>query len=400
MQLSNKKIFRYLIPTFLVILYVGYASLNVYGHEGHADSTQIQGVEANHDAHTDHNQEVSAHADATHAEASHDGAAHEEGKVDAGKLIMEHIADAHDWHIATIGESHISIPLPVIIKDDSGLKIFSSSRFGHGHEVYEGYKLHEGKIVAVNADGTENHEASFIDFSITKNVAAMFIAVFLLLWIMLGVAKHYTVNKNKAPKGLNNLIESLIIFIRDEVAKPSIGPKYEKFLPYLLTIFFFIFFNNILGLVPFFPGGANVTGNIAITLVLALFTFFITSFNGNKSYWGHIFMPPGVPKGLWILLVPIEIIGMLNKPIVLMIRLFANITAGHIIILGFFSLIFIFGSMNAYLGFGVSILSVAFTTFMSFLELLVAFLQAYVFTLLSSLYFGSAVEEHHHEEHH
>jgi len=153
-------------------------------------------------------------------------------------------------------------------------------------------------------------------------------------------------------------------------------------------------------LIPFFPGGANVTGNIAITLVLAVFTFVITSFSGNKTYWGHIFAPPGVPKALWILLVPIEIIGMLNKPIVLMIRLFANITAGHIIILGFFSLIFIFGAMNQYLGLGVSVLSVAFTTFMSFLELLVAFLQAYVFTLLSSLYFGSAVEEHHHEEHH
>jgi len=383
MQLSNKKIFRYLIPTFLVILYVGYAGLKVYGQEGHTDSTQIQGVEASHNAPAGHNNEVSGHA-----EANHEGSAHEEGKVDAGKLIMEHIADAHDWHIATIGESHISIPLPVIIKDDSGLKIFSSSRFGHGHDVYEGYKLHEGKIIAVNADGSENHNASFIDFSITKNVAAMFIAVFLLLWIMLSVAKHYTVNKNKAPKGLNNLIESLIIFIRDEVAKPSIGPKYEKFLPYLLTIFFFIFFNNILGLVPFFPGGANVTGNIAITLVLALFTFFITSFNGNKNYWGHIFMPPGVPKGLWILLVPIEIIGMLNKPIVLMIRLFANITAGHILILSLISLIFILKSVF------VAGIAIPFVLFISVIELVVGFIQAFIFTILSALFIGMAVEEH------
>jgi F-type H+-transporting ATPase subunit a len=217
---------------------------------------------------------------------------------------------------------------------------------------------------------------------------------------MFSVAASYTNNKGKAPKGLANLIEMAIIFIRDEVAKPSIGSKYAKFLPYLLTILFFIFINNLFGLIPIFPGGANVTGNIAITLVLAIFTFVITSINGNKSYWGHIFMPPGVPKALWILLVPIEIIGMLNKPIVLMIRLFANITAGHIIILGFFSLIFIFGAMNQGLGLGVSVLSVAFTVFMNFLELLVAFLQAYVFTLLSALYFGSAVEEHHHEEHH
>jgi F-type H+-transporting ATPase subunit a len=320
--------------------------------------------------------------------------------VDAGKIIMEHIGDAHDWHIASIGHSHISIPLPIIIKDNAGFKIFLSSKFDHGHANYEGYKLAEGKIVAVNADGSENHEASFYDLSITKNVASMFISVIILCWIMFSVASSYSKNKGKAPKGLANLIEIGVLFIRDEIAKPSIGPKYSKFLPYLLTIFFFIFLNNLLGLIPIFPGGANVTGNIAITMVLALFTFVITSINGNKTYWGHIFLPPGVPKALWILLIPIEIIGMLNKPIVLMIRLFANITAGHIIMLGFFSLIFIFGAMSEGLGLGVSLLSVAFTVFMNFLELLVAFLQAYVFTLLSALYFGSAVEEHHHEEHH
>ena len=382
MQSNNKKIFRYLIPVFLILCNIAYSSVAVFGqHESH---------EATADTLTT----------AAHAEEAHGAEAHEEGKVDAGKLIMEHIADAHDWHIATVGHSHISIPLPVIISDDHGLKIFSSSRFEHGHATYEGYKLEEGKIVAVNADGSINEHASFMDLSITKNVASMLISVIFLCWIMLSVAGHYTRNKGKAPKGMANLIETLIIFIRDEVAKPSIGPKYAKFLPYLLTIFFFIFINNLFGLIPFFPGGANVTGNIAVTLVLAIFTFVITSFNGNKSYWGHIFMPPGVPKALWILLVPIEIIGMLNKPIVLMIRLFANITAGHIIILGFFSLIFIFGAMNQTLGLGVSVLSVAFTTFMNFLELLVAFLQAYVFTLLSALYFGSAVEEHHHEEHH
>lgn len=401
MKLSKNKIFRYLIPVFLVAVYAGYASLKVYGHEVPGDSTHThegETTEIVHESSVTH-EESAEHSDHEHDNAA--GAEHGEEKVDAGKLIMEHIADAHDWHVATIGHSHISIPLPIIIKDDAGIKVFSSSRFEHGHATYEGYKLGEkGKIVAVNADGSENHEASFVDLSITKNVAAMMIAVILLCWIMLSIAGHYTRNKNKAPKGFANLIETLILFIRDEVAKPSIGPKYEKFLPFLLTIFFFIFFNNLLGLVPFFPGGANVTGNIAVTLVLALFTFVITSINGNSSYWGHIFMPPGVPKVLWILLIPIEIIGMLNKPIVLMIRLFANITAGHIIILGFFSLIFIFGAMNQYLGLGVSVLSVAFTTFMSFLELLVAFLQAYVFTLLSSLYFGSAVEEHHHEEHH
>ena len=392
MQHNKRKIFRYLIPVLLVLAYVTYTSYSAMGQD-HAVQTTTDSLshEHTHAAGDDHSH---ATADA-HAEP-----AHEEGKVDAGKLIMEHIADAHDWHIATIGHSHISIPLPIIIKDDSGVKMFMSSKFEHGHASYEGYKLEEGKIVAVNADGSINEAASFYDISITKNVASMLISVLVLCWIMFSVASSYGKNKGKAPKGLANLIEMAILFIRDEVAKPSIGPKYQKFLPYLLTIFFFIFINNLLGLIPIFPGGANVTGNIAITLVLAIFTFVITSINGNSTYWGHIFMPPGVPKALWILLIPIEIIGMLNKPIVLMIRLFANITAGHIIILGFFSLIFIFGAMNQGLGLGVSVLSVAFTVFMNFLELLVAFLQAYVFTLLSALYFGSAVEEHHHEEHH
>ncbi|MCF8254379.1 MAG: F0F1 ATP synthase subunit A [Bacteroidia bacterium] len=391
MQSNNKKIFRYLIPVFLVLLYVGYNSASLFADESHTvDSLTETATVASHDA--EHHETI--------GEMEHESAVEAEHKVDAGKLIMEHIGDAHDWHIATIGKSHISIPLPIIIKDNQGFKIFSSSRFHHGHEAYEGYKLEENKIVAVNEAGEINHEASFLDLSITKNVMSMFISVLFLCWLMLSVARHYTKNAGKAPKGIANLIETLIMFIRDEVAKPSIGPKYAKFLPYLLTIFFFIFINNLFGLIPFFPGGANVTGNIAVTMVLAVFTFVITSFNGNKSYWGHIFMPPGVPKALWILLVPIEIIGMLNKPIVLMIRLFANITAGHIIMLGFFSLIFIFGAMSETLGLGVSVLSVAFTVFMNFLELLVAFLQAYVFTLLSALYFGMAVEEHAHEEHH
>jgi len=400
MARNNKKIIKYLIPVFLVILYVGYATLKVASaQENHTDSaakTEELSTTNENEGHEAEAHDASAHEATGHESSGHDG----EEKVNAGKIIMEHIADAHDWHIASIGTTHISIPLPVIIKDANGVHIFSSSRFHHGHEAYEGYKLEENKIVALNADGSVNEHAEFYDLSITKNVAAMFIAVLILLIIMISVANHYKANRNKAPKGFSNLIESLIVFLRDEVAKPSIGPKYEKFLPYLLTIFFFIFINNLFGLVPFFPGGANVTGNIAVTMILALFTFVITAFNGNKAYWGHIFMPPGVPGWLLPLMIPIEIIGLFNKPIVLMIRLFANITAGHIIILGFFSLIFIFGAMNTGLGLGVSAFSVAFTTFMSFLELLVAFLQAYVFTLLSSLYFGAAVQEHHHAEDH
>jgi F-type H+-transporting ATPase subunit a len=384
MQRNNKKIFKYLVPVFLILFLVGYISLQFAS----AESTAV---------HTEQTNTIEPHAA---SEPNYDSHSDVPERVDAGKIIMEHIADAYDWHIATIGHTHISIPLPVIIYDQNGMHIFLSSKFHHGHESHDGFALHEGKIVALNSDGSVNEHASFYDISITKNVASMMISVIILLWVMFSVAGHYKRGYKRAPKGLHNLIEMGILFIRDEIAKPSIGKKYEKFMPYLLTIFFFIFLNNLLGLIPFFPGGANVTGNIAVTLVLALFTFIITSINGNKAYWTHIFLPPGVPKALWVLLIPIEIIGMLNKPIVLMIRLFANITAGHIIILGFFSLIFIFGAMNQSLGLGVSVLSVAFTTFMNFLELLVAFLQAYVFTLLSALYFGSAVEEHHHEEHH
>jgi F-type H+-transporting ATPase subunit a len=396
MSSYKRKITKYLIPSFLVFFFIGYATLKMsYAQHEHATDSTTH-VESEHDdavpLHEEHMEENETHAENTsHEETS--------SKFDPGKMIMEHIGDAHDWHIATIGHSHISIPLPVIIKDDKGLHIFSSSRFHHGHEAYEGYKLEENKIVAVNADGSVNHEASFYDLSITKNVAAMFISVFVLCFILLSIASRYKNNALKAPKGIQGLLEPLIIFLRDEVVKPSVGPKYEKFLPYLLTIFFFIFINNLFGLIPFFPGGANVTGNIAVTMVLALFTFVITSFNGNKGYWAHIFMPPGVPGWLLPLMIPIEIIGMFNKPIVLMIRLFANITAGHIIILGFFSLVFIFAEMSTGLGFGVSAFSVAFTVFMNMLELLVAFLQAYVFTLLSSLYFGAAVEEHHSEHH-
>jgi F-type H+-transporting ATPase subunit a len=220
----------------------------------------------------------------------------------------------------------------------------------------------------------------------------------LLLWVFISIANRYKRNPNTSPKGLQSLLEPLIIFIRDDIAKDSIGEKYEKYLPYLLTIFFFIFFNNLFGLIPFFPFGANLTGNIAITGVLAVFTFIITTLVGNKNYWVHIVNTPGVPWWLKfpVPLMPIvEIMGLFTKPFVLMVRLFANMTAGHIIVLGFISLIFIFGKMSMGLGYGVSIVSVGFSVFMIILDLLVSFIQAYVFTLLSALYFGMATEEHH-----
>lgn len=334
-------------------------------------------------------------------ETHHGKDTHKTKKFDPGSFIMNHIGDSYEWHIITWGETHISIPLPVILySENSGWHCFSSANFKHGHANYKNFKIagkgdNQGKIV----EFSNGQEIKPWDISITKNVLALFISVFFLIIIFTSVAKAYKHNSNKAPKGLQNFLEPIILFIRDDVAKPAIGEKkYSKFMPLLLTFFFFILLNNLLGLVPIFPGGANVTGNIAITMVLALFSFFITTKNGNKNYWLHIFNPPGVPWWLKfpIPLMPIiELIGVFTKPFVLMVRLFANITAGHIIALGFFSLIFIFGNMSVYAGYGISFLSVAFTIFMTLLEFLVAFIQAYVFTLLSALYFGMATEEHH-----
>ncbi len=321
-----------------------------------------------------------------------------EEKFNAGELIIEHISDAHEWHIA----GHLAIPLPVIVySPEKGISCFSSARFEEGKGNYKGYAMEHGHIRAVREDGSidEPATAGLIDFSITKNVASIFITILLMLWIFISVAKAYTRNPGKAPRGMQSLMEPLIIFVRDEIAKSAIGEKkYKRYLPFLLTVFFFIWINNLLGLVPIAPGGANVTGNIAVSMTLAALVLIITLFSGNSNYWRHIVAMPGVPAGVLVLLTPIEIIGVFLKPFVLMIRLFANILAGHIIALSFFSLIFIFAEMNYALGYGVSLLSVAFTVFMGFLELLVAFLQAYVFTLLSAMYFGAATEEHH--EHH
>lgn len=334
--------------------------------------------------------------------------AHEEhGKsasFDPGKMIMEHISDAHDWHLW----GHTHIPLPVILKTDKGFDMFMSSRFDHHTQIAKGnhysYRLHENKIVVWDeVMGKENEEAThhLYDFSITKNVMTLFIVVILLMIVFINIAKAYTRRPGLAPKGMQSFFEPIIIFVRDDLAKPAIGHKYEKFMPYLLTVFFFIWFANMLGLIPFFPGGANFTGNITITAALALLTFIITTINGNGHYWRHIFAMPGVPAFVLVILTPIEILGMFLRPFVLMIRLFANISAGHIIALAFYSLIFIFGKGGEAIGtgLGVSVVSILFTVFMFAMELLVAFLQAYVFTLLSAIYFGSAVEEHHHEEH-
>lgn len=327
-----------------------------------------------------------------------------EKKFNPGEMIMSHVGDEYGWHITTIGEKHIAIPLPVIVySEHSGFSIFMSSKFHHGHSSYKGFHIAEGEDNPNKGKVVEDVGGEEIrpwDISITKNTLSLFMSIALILWIFISVAKSYQRREGKAPKGLQSALEPLILFVRDDIAKAAIGEKrYLKFTPFLLTIFFFIFLNNLLGLVPFFPGGANLTGNIAVTLVLAVFTFIITTVNGNKNYWVHVINTPGVP---WWLKLPIplmpfvEILGVFIKPFVLMIRLFANITAGHIVALGFFSLIFIFGEMGGIgAGIGGGVFSVAFTIFLTFLEILVAFIQAYVFTLLSALYFGMAMEEHH-----
>jgi len=281
---------------------------------------------------------------------------------------------------------HFTIHLPVVIYSESrGLDIFSSSRFFDSHHkkiYYNSYCLNShDKIVSSDI------ENKFHDFSITKNVTVLLVSVMILFFFFINIAKNYKKEKYYIPRGFNSLLEQGICFIRDEVAIPNIGKKkYINFMPYLLTVFFFIFLNNLMGLL---PGWGNLTGNISVTFVMAFFTFILTILNGNKNYWSHIFLPPGIPKLLYPLMIPIEIIGVFIKPVTLTIRLFANITAGHIILLSIINLIFIFKTPL------LALISVPFGTFMFLLKLLVAFLQAYVFTLLSAIYFGTAVEESH-----
>lgn len=331
------------------------------------------------------------------------GGGHDEAAgFQPGESIIGHVVDEHGWHLW----GHTSIPLPVIIYEPGkGLSIFSGAHFHHGEHTHGGYMLQDGGIVATDAlDGTpvenavvnEVRSASLIDLSITKNVVAIWVSITIMLLVFLSVAKAYARRPGQAPKGLQSFVEPIIMFVRDDVAKPNIGHQYARFMPFLLTVFFFILINNLLGLIPFFPGGANVTGSLAVTFTLAAFTFILTLINGNRHYWGHIVAMPGVPWPVLIILTPVEILGVFLRPAVLMIRLFANITAGHIIVLSFFALIFIFGEINAGLGMGVSVFTLLFTVFMSMLELLVAFIQAFVFTFLSAMYLGAAVEEPHH----
>jgi F-type H+-transporting ATPase subunit a len=308
---------------------------------------------------------------------------------DAKATILEHIGDSHVWPV--IAEKWL--PLPIIVYTDKGLETFSSGKMMPEGTIYKGekysYKLEENKIKVVDASGNINEAATkkLLDFSITRNVASMFMAMAILLIIFLSVAGSYKKRVGKAPKGLQSFLEPVILFVRDDIAIPNIGIKANRFLPLLLTIFFFILINNLFGMIPLFPGGYNLTGNIAVTAVLSVIIFFVVNLNGNKHYWKHIFVPN--PWWLFFIMIPVEIVGIFTKPIALMIRLFANITAGHILILSLISLIFIFKTI------AVAPVSIVFVVFMDAIELLVAFLQAYIFTLLASLFIGMAIDEHH-----
>jgi F-type H+-transporting ATPase subunit a len=330
-----------------------------------------------------------------HETAHGHGAAEEDAPFNPNDMIMHHIADSHGWHILDWNGHAVSIPLPVILWTREGLVVFSSGEFHHdieGHHVVEaGGQQFVNKHDKIYYAGTDEKP---VDLSITKNVLALLVGAVVLLLIFFSAARYYAKNGNSAPRGLASFVEPLILFVRDDIARGAIPEKHlNRFVPYLLTLFFFIWVNNLLGLVPFFPGGANLTGNIAVTMVLAAFTLIITNVNGTKDYWMHIVWMPGVPAWLKPILALIELVGVFTKPFSLMIRLFANITAGHILVLSLVSLIFIFESV------WVSPGSIILTLFISTLELLVAALQAYVFTMLTAMSFGAAVEEHHHDDH-
>ena len=380
----------------------------------------------------------------------HEGQHDAHGEFNASDFIIHHIADAHEIHLWGEGASAVHIPLPVILySKEHGFDAFMSSAFeghgevrlakrtpevtyalshghisvldghsGHGHSDHDhsdhdhGDHDHAGHDHSDGDHGDHDHAGhdhsdddhsdlahiDLYDLSITKSIFGMLMMMVLMLVLFGSMAKSYARSAGQAPTGLANALEPMVLFLRDEVAVPNIGAKKaDKFLPFLMTVFFFIFFANLLGLIPFI-GGFNITGTLSITMVMAAMVFLITTFNGNKHYWGHLFWPPGVPLFVMPIIIPIEIVGMFLKPIVLMIRLTANISAGHIIILSFVSLILIFGqggdAMAA--GFGIGIFSTAFMIFMYCLELLVAFLQAFVFTLLAAIYFGEATHEAHH----
>lgn len=414
-------------------IFLAFSSLAQHDDQGHSDTQDNSGeMHAAGDAHTGPCGIVEDH---------------DPEEYPMSETAFHHISDQN---IFTIGPWHFPLPC-ILYSPGEGFTVFSSSKFevhghhGHGTKAYKGYVLDMGIVKRIkgagiqdetaevsgfkyqeeNVDGKEQevayacvdgqlHEleesskadgglfggglSSFYDFSITKNVLTMIITTILLAWMFLAIARSYRRREGNAPKGIQSFIEPIYIFIRDDVAKSMIGEKkYERYLPFLMALFFFILVLNLVGMVPFF-GNANVTGNIAVTLVLAVFAFLVTNINGNSHYWQHVFWMPGIPWLVKLIMAPIEILGVFLKPFTLLVRLFANITAGHIVVLSFVGLIFIFGEMgrNAGGAYGGAVVSILLTTFMSALELLVAFIQAFIFSILTASYIGAAVAEEHH----
>jgi len=330
------------------------------------------------------------------AQEKNENAAKTDEKFDPTKEIMGHIQDSYEFHFFTWGDFHASIHLPVILfSKQRGFSVFSSSRFGEeGTDVYNGYRLVDNKIVPVDLSET------IYDFSISKNVMQMFIALTILVVLMVGIARKYKngYGVDSAPSGWQNALEPVITFVRDDVAKPNLGDRWSRYMPYLLTVFFFILINSLFGLL---PGSANVTGNIAFTTVLGIISLLVILFSTNGHFWKHIFWPPGVPFLVKLILVPVELAGVLIiKPAALIIRLFANMVAGHIIIISFISLIFIFGAMSAVAGWGFSPVSIVFTVFIYLIEILVAFIQAFIFTNLTAIFIGQGFEGGAHDVQH
>ena len=339
----------------------------------------------------------------------------EASKLVPAKIILEHVADAHEFHFFTFHKKPVSIPLPVILySPERGWSAFMASRFQDGLVSYAGYRLLDedyitenkldekifkpGKIIAINAgDGKPDASVRVYDLSLGRNVVQVLISVILLIWIMTGIAGKYEKGQGvkTAPSGLQNAVEPVVVFIRDEVGKANLGSRYEKYMPFLLTVFFFILINNLIGLV---PGTANVTGNIAFTAMLGIISFIVIMFSTGKHYWGHIANPP-VPFGVKPIMIPVEIMGIFTKPFALIIRLFANMISGHIIILSFIILIFVFGAMNTALGWGTSPFFVLLAVFIYLIEILVAFIQAYIFANLTAVFIGQAFEGGHEEGH-
>ena len=331
----------------------------------------------------------------------------EEGNIDVSGLIIDHIRDSHHWHIIDYtnrhGQTiHLSLPLPVILWHDGEPWFYSSDEFYHSNtpaaigDVF--VVLKNETFYITDSEGTVKYDesghitnASPADFSITRNVASMFLSMFLIMSMFMSVSRSYARHGMAPPKGLRAALEPIILFIRDDVARSQIDKdKADKYVPFLLTLFFFIWINNLIGLVPFFPGGSNLSGNISFTATLAVFSFFVINLSGSKDYWKHTFTAPGVPVFVKFLLIPVEFVGLFTKPFALMIRLFANITAGHIIILSLVTMIFILKSIY------IAPVSIVLSLVMLMLELLVAVLQAYIFTMLTSLFIGMSTNKTEH----